>query len=63
MKALFAILGQWIAAGWRHRWTFLVPVATLLLPATIYAVSLPDVYEAKAVVNAVSYTHLRAHET
>ena len=51
MKALLAILGQWIAAAWRNRWTFLVPVATLLLPATIYAVSLPDVYEAKASVH------------
>ena len=51
MRALLAILGQWIGAAWRNRWTFLVPVATLLLPATIYAVSLPDVYEAKAIVH------------
>jgi uncharacterized protein involved in exopolysaccharide biosynthesis len=35
---------------WRRRWTFLVPVATLLLPATLYAVSLADVYDAKATV-------------
>lgn len=51
MRALLAILRQFFGAAWRNRWTFLVPVATLLLPATIYAVSLPDVWEAKAVVH------------
>lgn len=51
MKALLAILGQWIGAAWRNRWTFLVPVATLLLPATIYAVSLPEVWEPRAKVH------------
>ena len=51
MKALLAILGQWIGAAWRNRWTFLVPVATLLLPAAIYAVSLADLWEAKAIVH------------
>jgi len=50
MKALLALLGGALGFAWRNRWTFLVPVATLLLPATIYAVSLPDVYEAKAIV-------------
>jgi predicted nucleic acid-binding Zn-ribbon protein len=38
------------AKAWRHRWTFAVPVATLLLPATIYAIRLPDVYKAHATV-------------
>lgn len=35
---------------WRHRWTYAVPVATLLLPATLYAVNQPDMFRARAVV-------------
>jgi uncharacterized protein involved in exopolysaccharide biosynthesis len=35
---------------WQHRWLFAVPVATLVLPATVYAVRLPDTYRARAVV-------------
>lgn len=38
--------------AWRHRWTYAVPVATLLLPATLYAVRLPDLFRARAVVFA-----------
>jgi len=33
-----------------HRWTYALPVATLLLPATIYAVRMPDTYQARALV-------------
>lgn len=39
-----------VRVAWRHRWTYAVPVATLLLPATLYAVRQPDVYRARAVV-------------
>ncbi len=39
-----------VRVGWRHRWTYAVPVASLLLPATLYAVRQPDVYRARAVV-------------
>ncbi len=36
---------------WTHRWAFIVPVAACVLVATLYAVRLPDVYEAKALVH------------
>lgn len=39
-----------VGAAWRHRWTYAVPVATLLLPATLYAVRQPDQFRARAVV-------------
>lgn len=51
MKELWLALCRGIALLWRHRWTFAVPVATFLLPATLYAVHLPDVYEAEATVH------------
>lgn len=41
---------------WRHKWTFAVPVATLLLPATLLALRLPDTYEASAVVQVRELT-------
>jgi uncharacterized protein involved in exopolysaccharide biosynthesis len=43
-------IGRVAAAAWRYRWTFAVPVATLLLPATVMAVRLPDTYRATALV-------------
>ena len=41
-----------VGAAWSQRWTYAVPVATLLLPATLYAVRQPDVFRARAVVFA-----------
>ena len=40
----------------RYRWLYAVPVATLLLPAVLYAVRLPDTYESRAVVRARELT-------
>ncbi len=42
--------GHLIASLWKYRWTYLVPIATLLLPATIYALRLPPTYDAEAFV-------------
>jgi uncharacterized protein involved in exopolysaccharide biosynthesis len=50
VRALLIVLRRFFAAVWRHRWAYAVPVATLLLPATIWAVRLADVYEARTVV-------------
>lgn len=50
MSWVGAALRSAFGAAWRHRWTYAVPVATLLLPATLYAVRQPDVYRARAVV-------------
>lgn len=44
-----------LSGAWRHRWTFAVPIVTLLVPTVIYAVRLPDVYEAKAVVEVQDF--------
>ena len=49
---------SWFGSAFRHflgvlwawKWTYLVPIATLLLPATVYALRLPDTYDATAVV-------------
>jgi uncharacterized protein involved in exopolysaccharide biosynthesis len=35
---------------WKWKWTYLVPVATLLLPATLYALRLPSTYDVGAVI-------------
>ena len=41
---------QFLGVVWSWKWTYLVPIATLLLPATIYALRLPDTYDATAVI-------------
>ncbi|MFV1959992.1 MAG: hypothetical protein ACC662_11345, partial [Planctomycetota bacterium] len=51
MRSLGTLLGRGVRRLWAHRWTFAVPVATLLLPVTLYAVHLPDTWQAKAVVH------------
>jgi uncharacterized protein involved in exopolysaccharide biosynthesis len=45
-------LSRALAVVARHRWTYAIPIATLLLPAAIVAVRMPDVYESRAVVRA-----------
>ena len=50
MTWMGAALRAAVGTAWRHRWTYAVPVATLVLPATLYAVRQPDVYRARAVV-------------
>ncbi len=50
MSALLTIVYRGFLTLWRNRWTFGVPIVTLMLPAVLYAISLPDVYEAKALV-------------
>lgn len=35
---------------WKWRWTYAVPIATLVLPATIYALRLPATYDVAAVM-------------
>ena len=42
--------GRAFGAIWKWKWTFLVPVATLILPATIYALRQPKTYKATAVI-------------
>ena len=37
-------------ALWKWKWTYLVPVATLMLPAVIYALRQPETYKATAVI-------------
>ena len=51
MSALWAVIRDLLGKAWRNRWVFSVPVATLLLPATMYALKLPEVYRSTAVVN------------
>jgi len=50
VSALWTLIRRGFQSLWRNRWTFGVPVVTLVLPAVFYAVSLPDEYEAKALV-------------
>lgn len=45
-----AIVGEGLRLLWRNRWTFLVPMATLLLPAALWAVHMPDTYRAFSTV-------------
>src|SRR5450756_2892328 len=47
----------------RHDARFNVPVATKLLPTDLDIGAHDQVRSAGAVIDAVSYTHLRAHET
>ncbi len=56
MNWFFAAIGRGLGLAWSHRWLFAVPVATLLLPVTIYAIRLPDTYQAAAVVRATEYS-------
>jgi len=46
-----SFLGSLLARAWRQRWTVLVPIATCVLPATIYALRLPETWEATALVH------------
>ena len=50
MNWLIQALKQVGGIGWRWKWTYLVPVATLLLPATIHALRLPNTYDAVALI-------------
>ncbi len=51
MTGVSAIVGEGLRLLWKHRWTFGVPVATLLLPAALFAVHLPDTFKASATVS------------
>jgi uncharacterized protein involved in exopolysaccharide biosynthesis len=56
LSGLWTALRTALALAWRHKWTYGVPVATLLAPATILALRLPDTYEATAVVQVRELT-------
>ncbi len=56
MSGVWIALRHALGLAWRHKWTFTVPVATLLLPATLLALRLPDTYEAVAVVQVRELT-------
>lgn len=53
MSGLGSAIKKGLRLAWRHRWTFGVPVATLLLPAALYVVRLPDVYKAATQVSVL----------
>lgn len=53
MSGLGYAVKKGLRLAWRHRWTFGVPVATLLLPAALYVVRLPDVYRAATQVSVL----------
>ncbi|MDJ0521338.1 MAG: hypothetical protein QNJ90_04615 [Planctomycetota bacterium] len=46
-----SFFGSLIRRALRHRWIVLVPIATCVLPATIYALRLPETWEAMALVH------------
>ena len=46
-----SFLGNLLQRMWRQRWTVLIPVVTCVLPATIYALRLPETWEATALVH------------
>ncbi len=48
MSGLSALVRKIAAAAFERRWIFAVPVATLLAPAALYVVRLPDTYTARA---------------
>lgn len=48
MSGLSALVRKVAAAAFERRWIFAVPVATLLAPAALYVVRLPDTYTARA---------------
>ncbi len=54
MNVLLAASSRLLRVAWSHRFAFAVPVATLLLPAAIWAVHQPDVYTAEAIVQVQS---------
>ena len=47
MSGLSALVRKVVAAAFERRWIFAVPVATLLAPAALYVVRLPDTYTAR----------------
>ncbi|MBL9088708.1 MAG: hypothetical protein JNM10_16335 [Planctomycetia bacterium] len=47
MSGLSALVRKVAAAAFERRWIFAVPVATLLAPAALYVVRLPDTYTAR----------------
>lgn len=51
MSGLSALVRRTVGAAWERRWLFAVPVATLLAPAALYVVHLPDTYRASATVS------------
>jgi len=53
LSGLGSAIKKGLRLAWRHRWTFGVPVATLLLPAALYVVRLPDVYRAGTQVSVL----------
>ena len=48
------------AMAMEHRWVFLVPVVTLMVPAAIYAVRLPDEWQASAQLQVSSFERGRS---
>lgn len=46
-----SLLGSLLRRVWRQRWTVLVPIVTCILPATIYALRLPETWAATALVH------------
>jgi hypothetical protein len=48
LSGLSALVRKIAAAAFERRWIFAVPVATLLAPAALYVVRLPDTYTARA---------------
>jgi uncharacterized protein involved in exopolysaccharide biosynthesis len=48
LSGLSALVRRVAAAAFERRWIFAVPVATLLAPAALYVVRLPDTYTARA---------------
>ncbi len=46
-----SFLGSLLRRIWKQRWTILVPIATCVLPATIYALRLQETWRATALVH------------
>ncbi len=51
MSTAPSLLGNLIQRALRHRWAVLIPIATCLLPATVYALRLPETWEATALLH------------
>lgn len=51
MSTVPSIAGNLIRRALRHRWAVLVPIVTCVLPATIYALRLPETWEATALIH------------
>jgi len=56
MTWFFAAIRHAFTSLWGNVWTFALPIATLLLFASIYAVRLPDTYQARALVRVREMT-------